>query len=194
MILIIDNYDSFTFNLYQYVGSIQKEVTVIRNDKISIDEITPSEYSHIIISPGPGRPEQAGISIKVIKKLYKEIPILGVCLGHQAIACAFGGDVIHAKELFHGKTSIISQSEKGFLFQNLPKEFIAARYHSLTIDKETLPEELKTTAMSEDDEIMAVEHKEYHLYGVQFHPESIATVEGMDIIRQFLSISEVKRA
>lgn len=193
MILIIDNYDSFTFNLYQYVGSIQKEVTVIRNDKISIDEITPSKYSHIIISPGPGRPEDAGISVEVIRKLHREIPILGVCLGHQAIACAFGGEVVHASALFHGKTSLIHHHENGFLLENIPAQFTAARYHSLIADRRTLPECLKITAEDDNGEIMALEHKEVHLHGVQFHPESIATEEGMNIIRQFLSISEVNK-
>ncbi len=187
MIVIIDNYDSFTYNLYQYIGEINPDVQVFRNDKISIDQLKAMNISHLIISPGPGFPKDAGISIEVIKELGKDIPILGVCLGHQAIAEAFGGRIIHAKEMVHGKTSLIEHDEKG-LFKGIGKPLTATRYHSLVVDKELIPNDLIITAYSLDGEIMGLEHKKHPIYGVQFHPESIATDCGKQLIRNFLEI------
>lgn len=188
MILIIDNYDSFTYNLYQCIGSMNSDVSVIRNDRISIEEIERLKPSHMIISPGPGFPATAGISVEAIQKLHKHIPILGVCLGHQAIGEAFGGEIIHAKELFHGKPSDIHLKES-LLFTDMPKKIKGARYHSLIVKKESLPKELDTIAFTDDGEIMGIAHKEYPVFGIQFHPESIITEHGMDIIRNFLAIA-----
>ena len=187
MIVIIDNYDSFTYNLYQYIGEIHPEVQVYRNDKITIEKLRSINASHIIISPGPGHPKDAGICIELIKQMHKEIPILGVCLGHQAIGEAFGGKVIHAKELVHGKASEI-KVVKNTLFDGIPQSFKAGRYHSLIIDKDTLPKELEIIATIEDGQIMGVRHKDYHVYGIQFHPESILTEYGMEILKNFMSI------
>lgn len=187
MILIIDNIDSFVYNLYQYVGELGYEVEVRRN-YISLAEIEKMKPEKIIISPGPGVPEKAGVSVEVIKKLGKKLPILGVCLGHQAIGYAFGADIVHAKRLMHGKTSEIEHSAKE-IFRNVKNPLIATRYHSLVVKRENLPEELEITALSKDDgEIMGIRHVSYDIYGVQFHPESILTREGKKIIKNFLEI------
>ena len=186
MILLIDNYDSFTFNLYQYIGTFTQDIKVVRNDKITIVEIRELHPDKIVLSPGPGRPEEAGICIPVINEFAGKIPILGVCLGHQSICEAFGGVVSYAKELKHGKRDEMIQCGPNVLFKGLPKKFPAARYHSLAAIEETLPEELVVTARAEDGEIMAVEHKEYPVYGVQFHPESVMTPDGRKMIENFL--------
>lgn len=186
MILLIDNYDSFTYNLYQYIGEIYEDIKVFRNDKISLDEIERLNPEGIILSPGPGIPENAGICIEVVKKFGGKIPILGICLGHQAIGCAYGGKVVRANNIMHGKTSEISIVPNK-LFKNLENSINVMRYHSLIIEKGTLPEELEVTAESLDDrEIMAVKHREYEVYGLQFHPESILTEKGKQIIKNFL--------
>lgn len=188
MILIIDNYDSFTFNLYQFVGSINQDVLVKRNDKITVEEIAQLKPSHIILSPGPGYPKDAGICEEVLQNLKESFPIMGVCLGHQAIGEVFGGTVAPAPQLVHGKQSKIMIKVKCKLFEGLQESFPAARYHSLVVEKEGLPEELIVTAETEDGEIMAVKHRDYEVYGVQFHPESIMTPDGMQIIKNFLEI------
>lgn len=187
MILLIDNYDSFTYNVYQYVGSINPDIKVVRNDKITIDEIINMKPEKIIISPGPGTPQDAGISIDIIKRLGKLIPILGICLGHQCIGEAFGATVSHAKNLYHGKYSMIELGD-GKLFKDLSNPLKVARYHSLAIIEDTIPDCLKITAKTYDGEIMAVEHNEYPIYGLQFHPESIYTPQGMDIIKNFMDM------
>lgn len=186
MILIIDNYDSFTYNLYQLIGEINKDIKTIRNDELSIDEIRNLNPSHIIISPGPGRPENAGNIIDVIKILGKDIPILGVCLGHQAICAAFGATVTYAKKMMHGKESKLRLDLTSKIFKNLPETIPVARYHSLAVDINTLPSDLKVTAMTMDNEVMAIEHKDYKIYGVQFHPESIMTPNGKQILENFI--------
>ena len=186
MVLLIDNYDSFSYNLYQLVGSVEPDIKVVRNDKISIDEIAALAPSRIVISPGPGKPSDAGICIDVIKKLHKNIPILGICLGHQAIFEAFGGTVSYAKNLMHGKSSTVTVKNDSALFKGLPTAIQAARYHSLAGLKETLPNVLTITAWTDDGEIMAVRHKNYPIHGVQFHPESILTPNGRIIIENFL--------
>ncbi|MGE4589548.1 MAG: aminodeoxychorismate/anthranilate synthase component II [Acidaminococcaceae bacterium] len=188
MILIIDNYDSFTFNLYQFVGSINQDVLVKRNDKITVEEIAKLKPSHIILSPGPGYPKDAGICEEVLQNLKESFPIMGVCLGHQAIGEVFGGTVAPAPQLVHGKQSKIKIKAKSKLFEGLQEDFLAARYHSLVVEKEGLPEELIVTAETEEGEIMAVKHRDYEVYGVQFHPESIMTPDGMQIIKNFLKI------
>ena len=188
MILIIDNYDSFTFNLYQFVGTINQDVLVKRNDKITVEEIAKLKPSHIILSPGPGYPKDAGICEEVLQNLKESFPIMGVCLGHQAIGEVFGGTVAPAPQLVHGKQSKIMIKGKCKLFEGLQESFPAARYHSLVVEKEGLPEELIIAAETEDGEIMAVKHRDYEVYGVQFHPESIMTPDGMQIIKNFLSI------
>ncbi|MDR5588717.1 anthranilate synthase component II [Clostridium aquiflavi] len=185
MIALIDNYDSFTFNLYQYLREFT-EVTVIRNDEITPEELTKLNLNGIVISPGPGRPENAGESINVIKKLGNKIPILGICLGHQAIAVAYGGNVIKANKIFHGKTSKI-QIKGRDLFEGVSRKIEVMRYHSLIIDKGSLPEELEVIAETIDTkDIMAIKHKNYKVYGLQFHPESIFTPKGKKIIRNFV--------
>ena len=186
MILLIDNYDSFSYNLYQMIGEIEPDVKVVRNDEISVDEIRRLKPERIILSPGPGRPEDAGILIEVVKELGKEIPILGVCLGHQAICEAYGATVSYAKELMHGKQSTITIDEICPIFQGMGNTMKAARYHSLAAVKETIPETLKVTAKTKDGEVMAVMHREYPIYGVQFHPESILTPDGKIILSNFL--------
>lgn len=192
VILIIDNYDSFTYNLYQQVLGITSEVVqVIRNDALSLDEIRDLNASCIILSPGPGRPEDAGICVEVIKVLGLTIPILGVCLGHQAITISFDGDVVRAKTPLHGKGREVFHNNE-LLFKNIKNGFIAARYHSLVVDENTLNNALVIDAYDENKEIMAVHHKEYPIYGIQFHPESILTPEGDTIIRNFLEIAHVK--
>ena len=188
MILIIDNYDSFTFNLYQFVGSINQDVLVKRNDKITVEEIAKLNPSHIILSPGPGYPKDAGICEEVLQNLKERFPIMGVCLGHQAIGEVFGGTVAPAPQLVHGKQSKIMIKGKCKLFEGLQESFPAARYHSLVVEKAGLPEELIVTAETEDGEIMAVKHRDHEVYGVQFHPESIMTPDGMQIIKNFLEI------
>jgi anthranilate synthase component 2 len=188
MILMIDNYDSFTYNLVQYFGVLKADVKVYRNDALSVAEIRKMRPQKIVISPGPGRPEDAGISIDIIKELGPDIPLLGVCLGHQGIGYAFGGKVINAKRLMHGKTSMIKHDRKG-IFKDLPNPFEATRYHSLVIDPKHVPDSLIVTAKTTDDgEIMGVQHKTYPIYGVQFHPESILTKQGINILRNFLEL------
>jgi len=188
MILIIDNYDSFTYNLYQYVGEINPEVEVKRNDKITIDEIKHKNPSHIIISPGPGFPRYAGIAIELIRQLGEHIPILGVCLGHQAIGEAYGGKVVHAKQLMHGKACNVSIDRECKLFSSLPAQIVVGRYHSLIVEKDLLPTDLVVTARSEDGEIMGIQHNKNKVYGIQFHPESILTPLGKLILSNFLSV------
>lgn len=186
MILLIDNYDSFSYNLYQMIGEINPDIRVIRNDEMTVDEIREMCPERIILSPGPGRPEDAGIIIPVVKELGADIPILGVCLGHQAICSAFGAVVTYAKELMHGKQSMVRFDRKCPLFQGCPETAPVARYHSLAADENTIPEELQITAVTEDGEVMAVSHREYPIYGVQFHPESIMTPDGKTMLQNFL--------
>lgn len=185
MILMIDNFDSFTFNLVQGFESMGEEVAVFRNDAIDIDSIERMSPSGIIISPGPGSPRSAGISIEVIRHFYKKNPIFGVCLGHQCIADAFGGKVVHADRVMHGKFSSVSHDGRD-LFTGLPQDFRAVRYHSLAIDKKTLPKEILVCASADDGEIMGIRHESFPLYGVQFHPESIATEYGHEIMANFI--------
>ena len=185
-ILLIDNYDSFTFNLYHYLSSLKINVDVIRNDKITDKEIIKNKYNRIVISPGPGNPNQSGNCLKIVKTLYKKFPILGVCLGHQIIGQVFGSKIVQAKKLMHGKTSLINSKKIGIL-KNLPSKFEATRYHSLIIDKKTLPKELEITAETKDGIIMGVKHKEYNVHGVQFHPESIKTKIGIKILKNFIN-------
>ena len=186
-IILIDNYDSFTFNLYHYLSSLKVNVDVIRNDKISSSEILKRKYKKIVISPGPGNPNQSGNCLKIVKSLYKKIPILGVCLGHQIIGQVFGSKIIEAKKLMHGKTSRIISKKVGIL-RNLPKSFVATRYHSLIIDKKSLSKHLEITAESKDGLVMGVQHKKYDVHGVQFHPESIKTKLGIKILKNFIRI------
>ena len=190
MILLIDNYDSFSYNLYQLIGSIDPEIRVVRNDKITIDEIRTLKPKALILSPGPGRPKDAGICEEAIRELKGEIPIFGVCLGHQAICEVFGGTVGYAKELMHGKSSQVRKSPDSLLFKGLPERFQAARYHSLSASADTLPPELKVTAITDDGEVMAVEHSLYPVYGVQFHPESVMTPDGKLILKNFLEAAD----
>lgn len=188
MILMIDNYDSFTYNLYQYFGQIYPDIEVYRNDEITIEEIEKKNPDAIVISPGPGYPADAGISVDVIKHFGKKLPILGICLGHQAIATAFGGKIIKARQLMHGKSSIIKIDDSSKIFSGLGETIRAGRYHSLIVYEETLPKELKITARDESGQIMALEHKNLPIYGIQFHPESILTENGMKIIENFINI------
>ena len=185
MILMLDNYDSFTYNLVQYFGALGEKVRVFRNDKITIARIKELKPKKIVISPGPGRPENAGISCDLIRNFSGKIPILGVCLGHQAIGYTFGGKIINAKQLMHGKTSLIYHTGET-IFKGIPNPFEATRYHSLLVDPKTLPECLKVIAWTKDKEIMGLKHKTYPLWGVQFHPESVLTKSGMDILSNFL--------
>ncbi|MCA0448032.1 MAG: aminodeoxychorismate/anthranilate synthase component II [Bacteroidetes bacterium] len=187
MILLIDNYDSFTYNLYQYVAELGYEVKVIRNDEIPVEEIGKLNPTHIILSPGPGTPKEAGMTLDVIKMYKGKIPLLGVCLGHQSIGEAFGGDVVHAPVLMHGKTSMIFHNGEG-VFLNLPSPYRATRYHSLIVKEETFPAELEITARTEDGLIMGLKHKTLNIHGVQFHPESILTEHGKPLLRNFLEI------
>jgi len=187
MVLLIDNYDSFSYNLYQFVGEISADIKVVRNDALTLDEIKKLSPSHIIISPGPGRPENAGIIIDVVKNI--QVPILGVCLGHQAICAAFGAKITYAKKLMHGKQSEILCENNSPLFKNLPIRFLVGRYHSLVAESSTIPNDLKSTARAlNDNEIMAVQHKTLPIYGVQFHPESILTQHGKTILKNFLEV------
>lgn len=186
MILLIDNYDSFSYNLYQLIGEIEPDIKVIRNDEMTVEEIRDLKPDRIILSPGPGRPEDAGVIMEVAKTLGKDIPVLGVCLGHQAICAAFGATVTYAKELMHGKQSVVTFDTGCPLFQNCPGSAPVARYHSLAADAATLPDALKITALTADGEVMAVQHREYPIYGVQFHPESILTPDGKMILKNFI--------
>ncbi|MBT7543554.1 MAG: aminodeoxychorismate/anthranilate synthase component II [Gammaproteobacteria bacterium] len=192
MILMIDNYDSFTYNIVQYLGELGANVKVVRNDMISINDIKIMEPEKIIISPGPCTPNEAGISIETINNFYKETPILGVCLGHQSIGAAFGGNIIKAKKIMHGKTSQIHHKQN-YIFKDIPTPYIATRYHSLVIEEKTIPSCLEIIAETKsddqsDNEIMAIRHKDYHTYGVQFHPESIMSEYGHEILKNFLDI------
>ena len=185
MILLIDNYDSFSYNLYQLIGSINPDIKVVRNDQMTIEEIRALKPERIILSPGPGFPKDAGICIEAAKKLGKEIPIFGVCLGHQAICEAFGATVSYASQLMHGKQSMVTLDTDCPIFKGMKKTIPTARYHSLAAVRETIPEELKITAETEDGEIMGVMHRDYPIYGVQFHPESILTPDGYEILKNF---------
>ena len=186
-VLLIDNYDSFTYNLYHYLEARKCKVDVIRNNKISTKQIIKKKYKKIVISPGPGNPDQAGNCLKIVKDLFKKIPILGVCLGHQIIGQVFGANIINARKLMHGKTSEIISRRTGIL-KNLPKTFEATRYHSLIIDKKSLSKDLEITAETKDGLIMGVRHKKYDVHGVQFHPESIKTKIGIKILKNFIRI------
>ena len=188
MILLIDNYDSFSYNLYQLIGMIRPDIKVIRNDEMTIAEIEALAPDHIIVSPGPGRPKEAGICEEVIDYFKGKIPIFGVCLGHQAICETFGGEIGYAKKLMHGKQKEIHKVGKSRMFEGLPETFPAARYHSLAAIRDTLPEELVVTAESEDGEVMALEHKEYPIFGLQFHPESVMTPDGKTMIENFMKV------
>jgi anthranilate synthase/aminodeoxychorismate synthase-like glutamine amidotransferase len=186
-ILVIDNYDSFTYNLVQLLGKLTGEIIVRRNDRTTIDEIEKLKPERIVISPGPGRPEQSNISLKVIKILGREIPVLGVCLGHQGIGISFGGKVVAAPQLMHGKTSQIKHDQKS-IFRGIPQNFIATRYHSLIIERKSLPESLEISAETEDGIIMGVRHKKSPVEGIQFHPESILTREGINILKNWITL------
>lgn len=186
MILLIDNYDSFSYNLYQLIGEIEPNITVIRNDEMTVEEIEKMNPDRIILSPGPGRPEDAGVIIDVAKTIGKKIPVLGVCLGHQAICAAYGATVTYAKQLMHGKQSDVTFKTNSLLFEGCPEIAPVARYHSLAADPDTMPDCLEITAVTADGEIMAVQHKEYPIYGVQFHPESILTPDGKTMLKNFL--------
>ena len=187
MILMIDNYDSFTYNLVQYFGELGGDLKVYRNDELSLAQIKRMPVKHIVISPGPGRPEKAGISVDIIRALAGKIPILGVCLGHQAIGYAYGGKIIRAKKLMHGKTSMIRHDNKQ-IFKGIENPFEATRYHSLVIERKTMPKCLQVTARTSDGEIMGIRHKDFPIWGVQFHPESILTTAGKSILKNFLNL------
>lgn len=189
MILILDNYDSFTYNLYQYIGEINPDIEVYRNDRITVEEIQKKKPSHIVISPGPGFPKTAGISIELIKELGPSIPILGVCLGHQAIGEAFGAKVVHAEELMHGKSSEVSINAKCELFSGLKNKITVGRYHSLIVENSEIPESLEVTATGDNSEIMGLKHIKYPIFGIQFHPESILTPDGKKILSNFLKVN-----
>lgn len=185
-VLLIDNYDSFSYNLYQLVGEITPSITVIRNDEMSVEEIRDLAPEKIILSPGPGRPENAGIIVDVVRELGRDIPILGVCLGHQAICYAFGATITYAPKLMHGKQSLVKLDLSCPVFKNCPPVTTVARYHSLIADNGTMPKELAVTAVTEEGEIMAVRHWDYPIYGLQFHPESIMTLNGVKMLRNFI--------
>lgn len=191
MILLIDNYDSFSYNLFQLVGAISPDIRVVRNDQLTVEEIRQMAPSHLILSPGPGRPKDAGICEEAVKALSGTIPILGVCLGHQAICEAFGGAVTYAKVLMHGKSSQVTLDRTCPLFRGLPETIQAARYHSLAAEETSLPPCLAVTARSEDGEIMAISHLEFPVYGLQFHPESILTPQGRTIVQNFLEVTSL---
>jgi len=187
MILLIDNYDSFSYNLYQMIGELNSDITIVRNDELNLSEIKKLSPESIVISPGPGRPIDAGISVDIVKEFYKKVPILGICLGHQSIYEAFGGDTTYSKRLVHGKTSNVEIDNKNILFNNLKDKISVGRYHSLSVDKENIPKDISIIAKSTDDnEIMAISHKKYPVYGLQFHPESILTPDGNIIVKNFL--------
>ena len=186
MVILIDNYDSFSYNLYQLIGMINPDICVIRNDEFTAEEIGKLKPSHIVISPGPGKPSDAGVCEEVVRYFKGKVPVLGVCLGHQAICEVFGAKISYAKQLMHGKQSVINVDTGCQLFNGLPGRAEVARYHSLTAVKETIPEELLVTAVTDDDEVMAVKHRDYNIFGVQFHPESIMTPDGMKMLKNFL--------
>jgi anthranilate synthase component II len=186
MVLMVDNYDSFTYNLVQYLGELGEEVKVVRNDELTVEEIASLRPARVVLSPGPCTPNEAGVSLELIRRLAGEVPILGVCLGHQAIGQAFGGRVVHARTLMHGKTSPIHHNGEG-VFKGLPSPYTATRYHSLAIERDSCPDELEVTAWTEDGEIMGVRHRSLPIEGVQFHPESILTQHGHALLRNFLS-------
>ncbi len=188
MILMIDNYDSFTYNLYQLIGSMNEDIKVFRNDEITLSEIEKLKPSHLVISPGPKYPKDAGISLGAIKYFSGKVPILGVCLGHQAIGEAFGGKVMRAKEILHGKTSYIEVDQSCKLFSELPEELLVGRYHSLIVERKSLPKELIVVAEDKEGAIMALKHESHPTFGLQFHPESILTPEGKKIIKNFLEV------
>ena len=189
MILMIDNYDSFTYNLVHYLGELGEKVLVFRNDKIKLEDVGKLNPDMVVVSPGPCTPREAGISVDLIKEFAGRVPILGVCLGHQSIGYAFGGKIVRAKRLLHGKTSMIYHDGKE-VYEGLPNPFEATRYHSLLVEKESLPDELEITAWTDEDEIMGVRHKEYLIEGVQFHPESILTKNGKDLLRNFIKMAK----
>lgn len=190
MILLVDNYDSFSYNLYQMIGTLDADIRVVRNDALSVDEVAALAPSHIILSPGPGRPEEAGICIELVRQLGASIPLLGVCLGHQAIAAAFGAAVTYAQRLMHGKQSLVQFDTDSPLFAGLPKAAPVARYHSLAVAADTLPDALMPVAQTLDGaaEVMALQHADYPIYGVQFHPESIMTPDGAAMLKNFLAV------
>ena len=190
MILIIDNYDSFTFNLYQLIGEINPDIKVVRNDKLTIEDIRAMQPDHIIISPGPGNPKQAGICLEVIRQFAGEFPILGVCLGHQAIGEAFGGNVVHAPEIVHGKADKVYLEAASPIFKDMPDGFEAARYHSLIVKEDSIPTDYNVDAVSEDGAVMGLSHKILPLYGVQFHPEAVLTEYGHELLENFCHIAE----
>lgn len=190
MILLIDNYDSFSYNLYQLVGEIEPDIKVIRNDEMTVSEIEALHPDRIILSPGPGRPEDAGVIVETAKTLGTHIPLLGVCLGHQAICAAFGATVTYAKELMHGKQSVVQFDPQCPLFRGCPGTAPVARYHSLAVDPDTIPEVLKVTALTAEGEVMAVQHKAYPIFGVQFHPESIMTPDRKKMLENFIHLQE----
>jgi len=192
MIALIDNYDSFTYNLAQYLGELGAEVRVFRNDQISVDEITALAPSHVVLSPGPGTPDDAGITLELISRLAGSVPLLGVCLGHQAIGQAFGGKVVRAGRVMHGKTSRI-RHDGGGVFTRIPDEFVATRYHSLVVERDSLPACLAVTAQSEDGEIMGLRHRGLAVEGVQFHPEALLTEHGHALLQNFLKGNETGR-
>lgn len=185
MILLIDNYDSFSYNLYQLIGAVEPDIRVIRNDEMTVEQIKDLRPGHIVLSPGPGRPENAGVIVELVRSV-KDIPILGVCLGHQAVCAAFGAEVTYAKRLMHGKQSDVRFDKDCPLFAGCPETAPVARYHSLAADAWTMPEDLKITAVTADGEVMAVQHRKYPVYGVQFHPESILTPDGKQILKNFI--------
>ena len=188
MILLVDNYDSFSYNLYQLAGSLNPDIQVVRNDALTVEEIRELRPEAIILSPGPGKPCDAGRCVEIVQKLAGVVPILGVCLGHQAICEACGATVSYAKELMHGKQSMAQLDRDSSVFHDLPEEIPVARYHSLAVLEETLPESLKVIARADDGEVMAVQHREYPVYGLQFHPESIMTPDGKQILKNFLEV------
>lgn len=188
MIVLIDNYDSFSYNVYQLIGSVEPDIKVVRNDEVTIKELEAMKPEALILSPGPGSPEDAGICIESIKYFKDKLPILGICLGHQSICEAFGGTVSYAKELMHGKQKEIRKVGRSRMFEGLPETFPATRYHSLAAIRDTLPEELVVIAESEDGEVMALEHKEYPIFGLQFHPESVMTPDGKTMIENFMKV------
>ena len=189
MILLVDNYDSFSYNLYQMVGEISPDIRVIRNDELTVAEIAALRPSHIILSPGPGRPENAGIIMELAATVCRNIPTLGVCLGHQAICAAYGATVTYAKRLMHGKQSMVTFDRASPIFQNCPEQAPVARYHSLAVDGSTLPECLAVTAVTDEGEVMAVRHREFPIFGVQFHPESILTPDGRAMLQDFIKLT-----
>lgn len=186
MILLIDNYDSFVYNLYRFIAETGQEVRIVRNDEMTSEEVMEMRPDAVVISPGPGKPGDAGICVELIQRAEGRIPILGVCLGHQAIAEAYGAEVVHAGKLMHGKTSVLRDVQDSVLFRDIPGPIQVARYHSLAVREETLPEEIRVTARAEDGEVMAMEHRRYDVYGVQFHPESVMTPQGYKMIENFI--------